>query len=1376
MIRSRVLRLTGALLCGAALWLGRGLLTRDPDRSPAASAAQNPSGKVSPAPVSRTVPAELKDFETWAARYLVAAETDRAALITEGETIAERRRPVMKALIRTAPEAALAAAVPMVVREKLPPSVVARLEERVSGRGDVALMGVVPAPGRRRASESVIRSAVVAGREYRAYTYGRRAGLGNRQGISLNGIAVDGALAVDESPVRVLEPGEHAGRRPVVEVCPVSGTRTPVAAAGALNVDSAVAVEAEGEIKILCQPAHTALLAARYAASEERPTAANSGPGTSGVVDRPTQAWTHGTKKVLVIRVDFPDRTGTPVDVNSGQAITDTFVHNVINGAAGVRVFFEDNSYGKTTLSLAAPVAGDSADVTPVLRLTSTAASYATAGANTLLHSDAEAAASAAGFILGNYDRIGVVFSDLSGIAGSQIDYGGLGNITGTNFWVNGFFEFSVVAHELGHTFGLHHSNLWQVTDGNPVSAAGSSTEYGDIFDIMGDGGAPENHFSHWNKSILQWIPDTAVKTIDTAGTYRVYRFDAKTASLSNTLALKIVRNDTQDYWIGHRRATTNAALDNGACVLWGYNTNQQGNLLDLATPGAGAADSALQVGQTFTDSTIGLTLKTLARGGTGVDEWIDVQTTFQPRVRFKSAYFSGEEYSGQAILTLERTHSGTGAVSVNYTLSPGTATAPADYTGTGGTVSWANGDLTPKTITIPLVADSLAEGPETFTATLSTITGGLLLGATTATVQIAEPGVRDAGFVPAAVSGNNLRTLVLQPDGLLLAGGYMTGVESSPGTLQPRAGIARFFPDGRLDTSFAAGGGLSGAYPEVWAMARQPDGRVVIGGSFTGVTGTARANIARLLPDGSLDATFNPGTGADNTVSAVLVQPDGKILVGGAFAKINGTPRRLLARLNPDGSVDATFTPPGFFNSLGGDSVTSLALQPDGLLVVGGYFALLGGGLWRSGLCRVTPSGALDTAFDGVGNGAYSGASVSLSSVRSVNKVVVLDSGSILVGGNFSVWNGTARGGLARLSPTGALDTTFTATTNKYVNALLVQPDGRIMVGGNFTKLNGTSAGNLGRLESTGALDASYYLGLGIRGFSAYVYDFSQQPDGQITLCSSGFATLHDATTASPLWRLYTGQSAPPGAVQLAVATATGLEGTTLTLTATRTGGSLGPLTAGWGVQSGTAVADSDFPASRGVLTWASGDTAPKTISIPITSDTAADIGETFFVNLGQPLIGATMLGPLQQATVTITTPFAQWQAANFNATELANPAISGDLADPDRDGRNNLLEFALHTAPRVADAGTGTTRSLVAAGGSNYLALTCRRLTPAGDLTYTVQNSGDITAPWTATTVLYGTPVNNGDGTETVTYRDSTPLGSSRQRFLRLQVLRAP
>jgi uncharacterized delta-60 repeat protein len=139
-----------------------------------------------------------------------------------------------------------------------------------------------------------------------------------------------------------------------------------------------------------------------------------------------------------------------------------------------------------------------------------------------------------------------------------------------------------------------------------------------------------------------------------------------------------------------------------------------------------------------------------------------------------------------------------------------------------------------------------------------------------------------------------------------------------------------------------------------VRAIAIQPDGKAVIGGDFTQVQATARAAVARLNDDGTLEA-FNPG--ANDSVRAIAVQDDGYIVLGGLFTEVDLTPRNYIARVDSTGAIDAAFDP----NADG--NVYAIAVQEDGKLIVGGEFLNIGGGA-KAYLARLNTDGTLDGTF----------------------------------------------------------------------------------------------------------------------------------------------------------------------------------------------------------------------------------------------------------------------------------------------------------------------------------------------------------------------------------------------------------------------------
>lgn len=1340
----------------------------------------------------------ITEFNHWAKTYLKADEAGRRALLAAGVALAETRREALTALIKKDPRAAISAAVPLAVRAQLPPAITALLEERVSGVGELALLGAL-APLGQAIAEPAYRTATVHGREYRAHVYGRRTAQATKPEISIIGVAVDRSLAVSESPLRVLEAGEApAADAPRNTTCPLTGHDSPLPA-GVLTPNSISAVEVAGKVQLLCQCrqhriVHVAdyekkLIAAEDAAGpypgaldtrgagDARPeimTAANGQPGTSGVAGRPPPSWSTGTKKVVVIRVDFSDRAGAPV--------SEALALSLFTNANGVIPFYAQSSYGQAAIEITA------ADITPVYRLPGTAVNYATNGLNAQLHTDARALATAGGFDLATYDRICVVFAYLGNIPSSLIDYAGLAQVQGRNLWVNGFYDFRVMAHELGHTFGLLHANLWQVADGNPVSDTGSSTEYADPFDTMGGGNTDiRHHFSPWGKSILHWIPDTSVPTITASGTYRLYRFDHAGATTTNNLALKVVRNGLQDYWIGFRQNfATTPSLFNGAYILWGYNRVQQSDLLDMTTPGLSANDAGLAIGSSFRDATTGMTIRPLAKGGVTPNEYLDVVVDFDPFIEWLPPIVSVESNQSSVTLTakLNRTSTSNAAVSVNYATANGTAVAPTHYTAQSGVFTWAIGDSAPKTITIPIVPNLPFTGVRTFTVTLSNATAGTLLYVPTATVNIGAAGTVDTAFDSEFVD-NAVYQTVLQPDGKLLIAGAFS---------MPNNGFARINPDGTVDAPFASAGGVD-VLP-VYALVLQPDGKILIGGDFTDVDGTPANGVARLNADGTVDPAFDTGAGPaslgySSAVRALALQPDGKILVGGSFTSFGGLPREYLCRLLPDGTVDPTFIGPDFSQPYNW-KVSTIVIQPDGRILCGGRFFFGAETLTqKSGIIRVLSTGALDTTFDPQrGAGAYANPGW----IQEVKTIALQANGQMLIGGEFNGFGGVtqlgnfSRNRLARLNANGSLDSFNPNVDSTFsypdpassVNALFLEPGGAtVLVGGNFAKIGTTAINCMARLNISGSVDNSFIVGTGTNG---EVHDITRQADGK-AIFGSALGTVQGIAGRS-VFRVFTSPAALPGQIQLSSATASGAEGSSVVITASRTGGSFGALSMNYATQALTA-APTRFTPVAGILSWASGDTTSRTISIPLLNDSIVQPDETLALNLGVPMGGHTNAAPWQTVvTVASGAPLGLWRLGLFTPTQLLDPNISGPSADFDADGLSNVLEFAFGTNPTQAGTatiavngstltrrGTVTTTLQNIPNGVNFRAIFGRRKNYlAAGLTYTVQFSADLLT-WQNSTAT-PTIVASDAEIDAVTVPYPLFVNGRKTRFFRVQV----
>ena len=318
--------------------------------------------------------------------------------------------------------------------------------------------------------------------------------------------------------------------------------------------------------------------------------------------------------------------------------------------------------------------------------------------------------------------------------------------------------------------------------------------------------------------------------------------------------------------------------------------------------------------------------------------------------------------------------------------------------------------------------------------------------------------GVVDSGFDPGSSVDFGISSVAVQPDGKIILGGGFTMYQSAS-----RNGITRINSSGSRDDTFNPGTGVNDI---INSVAPQPDGKALIAGAFTFYNGTGRNGIARVNTNGTLDVTFNPGTGIDFAAQSVFVQPDGKILLAGGFTTYNGTGRRGVARINTNGTLDATFNP----GTVSVDNLVRVALaQPEGKVIIGGDFATFNN-VSRNRIARLNADGTLDTTFN-PGTGANG----------SVLNLAIQPNGKILIGGSFTTMNSASLPHIARLLANGAVDTNFNPGTgaNGDVQALALQNDGKVVLGGTFTTFNGQTDVRLARLLLNDPPPVSIFIGI---------------------------------------------------------------------------------------------------------------------------------------------------------------------------------------------------------------------------------------------------------------------------------------------------------
>jgi uncharacterized delta-60 repeat protein len=271
-----------------------------------------------------------------------------------------------------------------------------------------------------------------------------------------------------------------------------------------------------------------------------------------------------------------------------------------------------------------------------------------------------------------------------------------------------------------------------------------------------------------------------------------------------------------------------------------------------------------------------------------------------------------------------------------------------------------------------------------------------------------------------------------------------------------------------------------------------QPDGKILIGGYFTtlspnGGVAVTRNHIARLNPDGTLDLAFDPN--ANDAVWSIAVQADGKILAAGNFTSIGGHTRNCIARL------DATTGLADSFDPNANNFVQSIAVQADGKILAAGAFTFIGAQT-RNYIARLDATTGLADSFN---PNAHS----------IVVSIAVQADGKILAAGNFFQIGGQPRNYIARLDATTGLADSFDPNADQPVNSIAVQMDDKVLIGGGFSMLspNGgppVTRNRIARLNPDGTLDTAF--DPNANGYS--LDSIAVQADGKV-LAGGDFTTI---------------------------------------------------------------------------------------------------------------------------------------------------------------------------------------------------------------------------------------------------------------------------
>ena len=266
---------------------------------------------------------------------------------------------------------------------------------------------------------------------------------------------------------------------------------------------------------------------------------------------------------------------------------------------------------------------------------------------------------------------------------------------------------------------------------------------------------------------------------------------------------------------------------------------------------------------------------------------------------------------------------------------------------------------------------------------------------------------------------------------------------------------------------------------------------KVLVAGGMTNYNNTvARNHIYRLNRDGSVDGTFNIGTGFNDIPACLIVEED-RYIVGGWFSSYNGVPANSIVALKKDGSIDDTFN-----TGTGFDHDVYYMIKDSDKYVIGGSFEDYNGDAY-TGIIRINQDGSVDNTFS-VGTGVTAGAWAG-----DVYTLTKMADGGYLIGGNFSSYNGNLVSDIAKLNYNGSYDSGFATTLNNDV--LKVLADGnKALIGGYFSQCNGNPCPGLVRLNSDGSTDNTFVPRF-TSGSDIYATDFIKDVWGKYVIIGSG-------------------------------------------------------------------------------------------------------------------------------------------------------------------------------------------------------------------------------------------------------------------------------
>ena len=593
----------------------------------------NPGSKSPSQPASDTSINALNDFDAWFVKF--DTEKSNRALVEEGIELAKARRVFFEKEIIESPRKALSRALSYAEYDALPPEIQEIVEKPISVEADLDILPI------ENLQSNISDQGDIASIQYqengenfyhRVTLFGDRKNILSKQSLAVQGIRLGKIAAIRDDAFQALTATDVDWAKKTLPIGNSDIARDHFTQAS-IDSDPVVAVSqgkayyfsarenirqlniAINQLEIKAGPKSHLLQQSRFAASGAAISSGSSLQEVLAPFILEASPWTETNKKVFFIRIDFSDEVG--------ESITQAALASRLNGSVAAQI--ADFSYGKTTIEGA--VDGSLVEVSAqVVRVPGLSTYYKNLDLNSNSTPGSGALYTAAiaefnllntGVNLDDFDIVGIHFAEIG------LGYAGLATIGGSKHWLQNTSSSKVIVHEFGHNYGLSHANYWD-TSGSSVVGAGSELSYGDIYDTMGSG---EGDFHIQAKSRLNWIPTTEWLDVSSSGSYRIHRFDQGTLNTNNK-ALRLTKGIDEYYWLGYRRDfTSNNVLQKGAYIIWqGPNSNR--SMLIDTTPGSldGKNDAGISLGRTYSDPTASLHITPTTVGGSGDDEWIDIE------------------------------------------------------------------------------------------------------------------------------------------------------------------------------------------------------------------------------------------------------------------------------------------------------------------------------------------------------------------------------------------------------------------------------------------------------------------------------------------------------------------------------------------------------------------------------------------------------------------------------------------------------------------------------------------------------------------------------------------------------------------------------